>query len=195
VLFSYWLAVLTPLLLGPVLSHQAYSRLYEVEKTRIGLDNAAIALGKGDADWLTHLEEENDAIAGWDRAHHVWHACRFSPVPAQAAYCQAMDRFWEGALLARHQRLWANIQWRWVESRTAARQELRRLEVEPAAIQRAVMPALRPKRCPVCGGVLGWAVERLPSSRLSGGSSPEQTARVALFVTREKGRFIYEVSD
>ncbi len=175
--------MLIPILMGPFHSHRTYSQVFNHERVRIAVDNGAILVGDADRGWLSWLDGENAALLAWYRAHHPWHLCKFSPLPQQAATCLAADRFWEGAILARHSRARAEVQLRWTAASLRARRELARLSADHGSVQRAVTPPLRPKRCPVCQGPLGWEVTPLPSTHIAGGRSPRQTERVSLLRT------------
>ncbi len=189
--FSYWIAMLIPILLGPMQSHRLYARIFEKERTRIALDNGAVVVGEADRGWLEWLASENAALRAWDAAHHPWHLCKLSLLPQQAATCLAADRLWEGAILTRHARVRAEIQLRWSLASARARTELSRLAVQEPGLSRAAMPELRPRRCGVCQGPLGWEVVRLPSTRVWGGRSPRQEALVRL--SRWGRGFQYEI--
>ncbi len=185
--------MLIPILLGPLHSHLIYAQVFSREQTRIALDNGAILVGEADRAWLGWLEKENAALKAWDAAHHPWHLCKLSPVPQQAAVCLSADRFWEGAILARHARARAEVQLRWFGAGARARWELGRLSVKNGLVGRAITPALRAKRCPVCQGPVGWEVTKFPSTPFFGGRHPLQNARVTLLQTG-KG-FQYEISE
>lgn len=191
--FSYWIAMMIPILMGPFHSHRTYARVFERERTRIAIDNGAILVGEADRGWLTWLERENAQLQAWDAAHHPSHFCKFSPVPPTAAACLSADKFWEAAILARHARARAEVQLRWSLASARARRELTRLAVNNGIVGRATVPALRAKRCPICQGTLGWEVTRMPSTPIAGGRNPHQNARVTLL--RNGTGFQYEISE
>ena len=171
------------MLLAPLYTSNLYRNAVVWERLQIGMDNAAIALGKRDRDLLKFIQNQNKILSGLEVEHHIAHAC--AKAPPTAAECLPIDQAIEASIrnVAQFTRTAATA-W-WTKNWLAAKTEILSVQSD-IRIDRAASIAMTGNRCAVCGEVTEFRLEeRRLTSRFTGDRVRWMTIEVKPVKTQE----------
>lgn len=160
------LVIATVLAMAPFLSREIYVEMYRLEKRTIAVDNAAILIGRTDRAMTAFLAKSNLAMRAADLFHDLLHVCAKNP--KTAAICVDKDMAMERQLAFVHSRLYDVAKSMWVAGSARARIEMARLGVV-GHIDRARLPPIHSKHCPLCWLAITWEADGPMISRVSHG--------------------------
>jgi hypothetical protein len=189
-LIPFLISLLPSLVMGPAWVFEIYQAEIQWQKTQIGLDNAAILLGRNDRDLMNDVFESEARLKNLHKILHKALSC--SLVPATATPCQMASRKTQLLIKALILKTKAVAQLKWVRGEANARGNLIRQKINFTLTRSSFWPG-KLHTCPFCHLGTHWAedIGKL-KSELRSVRYPSSAVKVAALKT-SKGDWSYRL--
>jgi len=180
-LIPFLIGLLPSLVLGPAWILEIYQAEMQWQKTQIGLDNAAILLGRNDRDLMNDVFESEVRL---ENLHQILHkALSCSLVPATATPCQIVSRKTQLLIQTLILKTKEVAQFKWVRGGANARSNLLRQKILFTLSRSSFWPG-KLQTCSFCHLGIHWAEDFGElKSELRSSRYPSSSVKVAALKT------------